>query len=53
MINLEIIEEDSYEKDALFYVELGEPLLQGGEYRVFHNSTIFRDKFQFSAFVQF
>lgn len=30
MINLEIIEEDSYEKDALFYVELGEPLLQGG-----------------------
>lgn len=35
MINLEIIEEDSYEKDALFYVELGEPLLQGGEYWVF------------------
>ncbi|XP_077262583.1 sodium/calcium exchanger 3 isoform X2 [Temnothorax americanus] len=30
VINLEIIEEDSYEKDALFYVELGEPLLQGG-----------------------
>ncbi|XP_066598277.1 sodium/calcium exchanger Calx isoform X2 [Prorops nasuta] len=29
-IDLEIIEEDSYEKDALFYVELGEPLLQGG-----------------------
>ncbi|XP_032669555.1 sodium/calcium exchanger 1 isoform X1 [Odontomachus brunneus] len=31
IINLEIIEEDSYEKDALFYVELGEPLLQGAE----------------------
>ncbi|XP_077262582.1 sodium/calcium exchanger 3 isoform X1 [Temnothorax americanus] len=31
VINLEIIEEDSYEKDALFYVELGEPLLQGAE----------------------
>ncbi|KAK2581724.1 hypothetical protein KPH14_002208 [Odynerus spinipes] len=30
-INLEIIEEDSYEKDALFYVELGEPQLQGAE----------------------
>ncbi|KAL0128871.1 hypothetical protein PUN28_003916 [Cardiocondyla obscurior] len=30
ILNLEIIEEDSYEKDALFYVELGEPLLQGG-----------------------
>lgn len=30
-ITLEIIEEDSYEKDALFYVELGEPQLQGGE----------------------
>ncbi|XP_011066111.1 PREDICTED: sodium/calcium exchanger 2 isoform X5 [Acromyrmex echinatior] len=30
VINLEIIEEDSYEKDALFYVELGEPVLQGG-----------------------
>ncbi|XP_066598276.1 sodium/calcium exchanger Calx isoform X1 [Prorops nasuta] len=30
-IDLEIIEEDSYEKDALFYVELGEPLLQGAE----------------------
>ncbi|XP_011699398.1 PREDICTED: sodium/calcium exchanger 2 isoform X2 [Wasmannia auropunctata] len=29
VINLEIIEEDSYEKDALLYVELGEPLLQG------------------------
>ncbi|XP_011066107.1 PREDICTED: sodium/calcium exchanger 1 isoform X1 [Acromyrmex echinatior] len=29
VINLEIIEEDSYEKDALFYVELGEPVLQG------------------------
>lgn len=32
IISLEIIEEDSYEKDALFYVELGEPLLQGGEF---------------------
>lgn len=31
VISLEIIEEDSYEKDALFYVELGEPLLQGGD----------------------
>ncbi|XP_011634463.1 sodium/calcium exchanger 2 isoform X1 [Pogonomyrmex barbatus] len=31
IINLEIIEEDSYEKDALFYVELDEPLLQGAE----------------------
>lgn len=31
IICLEIIEEDSYEKDALFYVELGDPLLQGGE----------------------
>ncbi|XP_026296731.1 sodium/calcium exchanger 3 isoform X2 [Apis mellifera] len=30
-ITLEIIEEDSYEKDALFYVELGEPQLQGAE----------------------
>ncbi|XP_012538586.1 sodium/calcium exchanger 2 isoform X2 [Monomorium pharaonis] len=30
ILSLEIIEEDSYEKDALFYVELGEPLLQGG-----------------------
>ncbi|XP_076283353.1 sodium/calcium exchanger 3 isoform X1 [Lasioglossum baleicum] len=30
VINLSIIEEDSYEKDALFYVELGEPQLQGG-----------------------
>ncbi|XP_016840736.1 sodium/calcium exchanger 2 isoform X3 [Nasonia vitripennis] len=30
-INLTIIEEDSYEKDALFYVELGEPQLQGAE----------------------
>ncbi|XP_043271831.1 sodium/calcium exchanger 2 isoform X2 [Venturia canescens] len=29
-INLTIIEEDSYEKDALFYVELSEPQLQGG-----------------------
>ncbi|XP_048507832.1 sodium/calcium exchanger 2 isoform X2 [Athalia rosae] len=29
-IILTIIEEDSYEKDALFYVELGEPQLQGG-----------------------
>lgn len=35
MISLEIIEEDSYEKDALFYVELGEPLLQGGEVKFF------------------
>ncbi|KAG7200170.1 hypothetical protein KM043_000605 [Ampulex compressa] len=31
VINLTIIEEDSYEKDALFYVELGEPQLQGAE----------------------
>ncbi|XP_076667566.1 sodium/calcium exchanger 3 [Andrena cerasifolii] len=31
VINLEIIEEDSYEKDALFYVELGDPQLQGAE----------------------
>ncbi|KAK1133231.1 hypothetical protein K0M31_014584 [Melipona bicolor] len=31
VIQLSIIEEDSYEKDALFYVELGEPQLQGGE----------------------
>ncbi|KZC06347.1 PREDICTED: sodium/calcium exchanger 1 isoform X1 [Dufourea novaeangliae] len=31
VINLSIIEEDSYEKDALFYVELGEPQLQGAE----------------------
>ncbi|XP_068981714.1 sodium/calcium exchanger Calx [Bombus flavifrons] len=31
LIQLSIIEEDSYEKDALFYVELGEPLLQGAE----------------------
>lgn len=31
MIELSIIEEDSYEKDALFYVELGQPQLQGGE----------------------
>ncbi|XP_043582520.1 sodium/calcium exchanger 3 isoform X3 [Bombus pyrosoma] len=30
LIQLSIIEEDSYEKDALFYVELGEPQLQGG-----------------------
>ncbi|XP_054012041.1 sodium/calcium exchanger 3 isoform X2 [Hylaeus anthracinus] len=30
VITLSIIEEDSYEKDALFYVELGEPQLQGG-----------------------
>ncbi|CAB0037573.1 unnamed protein product [Trichogramma brassicae] len=29
VINLTIIEEDSYEKDALFYVELGKPQLQG------------------------
>ncbi|XP_067216392.1 sodium/calcium exchanger Calx isoform X2 [Linepithema humile] len=29
-LNLEIIEEDSYEKDALFYVELNDPMLQGG-----------------------
>ncbi|XP_043672127.1 sodium/calcium exchanger 1 isoform X3 [Vespula pensylvanica] len=28
-VSMEIIEEDSYEKDALFYVELGEPQLQG------------------------
>lgn len=28
---LEIVEEDSYEKDALFYVELGDPQLQGGK----------------------
>ncbi|XP_015440252.1 PREDICTED: sodium/calcium exchanger 1 isoform X3 [Dufourea novaeangliae] len=32
VINLSIIEEDSYEKDALFYVELGEPQLQGVGY---------------------
>lgn len=31
VIPLSIVEEDSYEKDALFYVELGEPQLQGGE----------------------
>uniref|UniRef100_A0ABD2XHN3 Calx-beta domain-containing protein n=1 Tax=Trichogramma kaykai TaxID=54128 RepID=A0ABD2XHN3_9HYME len=31
VINLTIIEEDSYEKDALFYVELGKPQLQGAE----------------------
>ncbi|XP_011496483.1 PREDICTED: sodium/calcium exchanger 3 [Ceratosolen solmsi marchali] len=31
IVNLTIIEEDSYEKDALFYVELGEPQLQGAE----------------------
>lgn len=31
---MDIIEEDSYEKDALFYVELGEPQLQGGEHPV-------------------
>ncbi|XP_043672136.1 sodium/calcium exchanger 1 isoform X4 [Vespula pensylvanica] len=30
-VSMEIIEEDSYEKDALFYVELGEPQLQGAE----------------------
>ncbi|XP_043271830.1 sodium/calcium exchanger 2 isoform X1 [Venturia canescens] len=30
-INLTIIEEDSYEKDALFYVELSEPQLQGAD----------------------
>ncbi|XP_046144816.1 sodium/calcium exchanger 1 [Osmia bicornis bicornis] len=31
VINLSVIEEDSYEKDALFYVELGEPQLQGAD----------------------
>ncbi|XP_043468599.1 sodium/calcium exchanger 2-like [Leptopilina heterotoma] len=31
MIALTIIEEDSYEKDALFYVELEPPMLQGAE----------------------
>lgn len=31
MISLTIIEEDSYEKDALFYVELEPPMLQGAE----------------------
>ncbi|CAK9822741.1 Sodium/calcium exchanger 1 [Anthophora retusa] len=31
VITLSIVEEDSYEKDALFYVELGEPQLQGAE----------------------
>ncbi|RLU20273.1 hypothetical protein DMN91_006880 [Ooceraea biroi] len=35
ILGLEIIEEDSYEKDALFYVELGEPLLQGAARRDF------------------
>ncbi|XP_017757502.1 PREDICTED: sodium/calcium exchanger 3 isoform X2 [Eufriesea mexicana] len=30
VVMMSIIEEDSYEKDALFYVELGEPQLQGG-----------------------
>ncbi|XP_048261839.1 sodium/calcium exchanger 3 isoform X2 [Bombus terrestris] len=33
LIQLSIIEEDSYEKDALFYVELGEPQLQGVDIR--------------------
>ncbi|XP_017757501.1 PREDICTED: sodium/calcium exchanger 3 isoform X1 [Eufriesea mexicana] len=31
VVMMSIIEEDSYEKDALFYVELGEPQLQGAE----------------------
>ncbi|XP_050589463.1 sodium/calcium exchanger 1 isoform X1 [Bombus affinis] len=35
LIQLSIIEEDSYEKDALFYVELGEPQLQGARCDVF------------------
>ena len=30
-INIPIIEEDSYEKDVLFYVELGEPRFLSGE----------------------
>ncbi|XP_047349004.1 sodium/calcium exchanger 1 isoform X5 [Vespa velutina] len=34
-VSMEIIEEDSYEKDALFYVELGEPQLQGVAIRDF------------------
>ncbi|XP_043672111.1 sodium/calcium exchanger 1 isoform X1 [Vespula pensylvanica] len=34
-VSMEIIEEDSYEKDALFYVELGEPQLQGAAIRDF------------------
>ena len=32
-INIPIIEEDSYEKDVLFYVELGEPCFLSGECR--------------------
>ncbi|KAL4706047.1 hypothetical protein ACJJTC_013514 [Scirpophaga incertulas] len=31
-IPLHIIEEDSYEKDVLFYVNLGEPELLGGDF---------------------
>lgn len=31
LITLTIIEEDSYEKDVLFYVQLGEPQMSGGK----------------------
>ncbi|KAJ8974584.1 hypothetical protein NQ317_014789 [Molorchus minor] len=31
VITLPIIEEDSYEKDVLFYVQLGEPQMSGDE----------------------
>ena len=32
MISLQILEEDSYEKDVLFYLEIDEPTQLGGTY---------------------
>ena len=35
-ISLQILEEDSYEKDVLFYLEIDEPKQLGGKFEMFH-----------------
>lgn len=40
-IFIPIIKEDSYEKDVLFYVELGEPQMSGGKFFYFNFKKIF------------
>lgn len=38
VIPIYITEEDSYEKDVLFYVQLGEPRMLGGRILSFYNT---------------
>jgi hypothetical protein len=45
-IPLTIIEEDSYEKDVLFYVQLGEPQMSGGKISI-NVSAVLLSSYQF------